>query len=89
MEKILDIREEDGNIELLTSWVGFAGEETWEPLNRLHADVPDLVRDFCAESTKPAAQQALTTLNNKSSNSRKRSPATNSRQPTKRRRSRR
>ena len=88
VEKILDIRAESGRIELLTSWVGFPGEDTWEPLLRLHSDVPDLVRAYCDESGSPVAQQALNIINKKLANNRKRA-ATGAQSPRKRRRPRR
>ena len=35
-----------GGFEVLVSWVGYPGEDTWEPLLGLYADVPVEVREF-------------------------------------------
>ena len=48
VDDILDWREDDtGSIELRVRWLGFeASEDTWEPVERLHEDVPTLVTRF-------------------------------------------
>jgi hypothetical protein len=47
VEKILDSRISKGQEELLVKWRGFDDHEaTWEPLEVVREDVPDLVEQF-------------------------------------------
>ena len=50
--------------KVLVSWVGFPGEDTWEPLRDLYQDVPIRVRGFINSilDSNPGAAAALATL---------------------------
>jgi uncharacterized membrane protein YgcG len=58
VDDILDWREDDtGSIELRVRWLGFeASEDTWEPVERLHEDVPTLVTRFLRNITAECLQ---------------------------------
>ena len=56
VSEILDIRKKHGKIELLASWFGL-DEATWETLDHLRDDVPEMVEDYLnhlCESGSPA-----------------------------------
>lgn len=43
----MDIREKNGEYELLVTWLGWEEDDvTWEPLKTLLKDVPEKVGDF-------------------------------------------
>lgn len=48
IEKLQQLREENGTIQILVEWLGHPDEEswTWEPIAQLHEDVPEMVSDF-------------------------------------------
>ena len=48
LESIVDWREtDDALLELRVRWLGFTpAEDTWEPIDRLHEDQPELVERF-------------------------------------------
>ena len=50
--------------KVLVSWVGFPGEDTWEPLSNLYQDVPTRVREWLHSTldTVPEATAALASL---------------------------
>lgn len=50
--------------KVLVSWVGFPGEDTWEPLKDLYQDVPVRVREFLNSilDKVPEAAAALSSL---------------------------
>ena len=58
VDDILDWRENDaGSIELRVRWLGFeSNEDTWEPVERLHEDVPTLVTRFLRNITTECLQ---------------------------------
>ena len=61
------IRERDGEIELNVEWDGLPDsvDMTWEPLERLHEDLPGMVEDFLHSSGQRALKRrAAAQLNN-------------------------
>ena len=48
LEKFVDWRETDtGTLEIRVRWLGFeSNEDTWEPLVKLHEDVPEVLRRY-------------------------------------------
>ena len=47
VDRILDLKFDDSEFFLLVRWLGFAEEDdTWEPLDSLTEDVPELVGEF-------------------------------------------
>jgi hypothetical protein len=48
VDSIVDWRDTDeGTIELRVRWLGFeANEDSWEPAQRLHQDVPEIVQQY-------------------------------------------
>jgi transposase InsO family protein len=60
VDSIVDWRETNGKFELLVRWLGFDPEsDTWEPLDVLMADTPDLVRKFVTGSTSARKNRRL------------------------------
>ena len=64
VEKLLDIKEEEGVYYLLAQWEGLPDtpDLTWEPLDRMYEDAPDLVNTYLAKSRKKIAKQGLTAI---------------------------
>ena len=54
IEKFMDWRETDeATLELRVRWLGFeANEDSWEPLERMHADVPETAIRFMKDIEK-------------------------------------
>ena len=50
--------------KVLVSWLGFPGEDTWEPLSELYRDVPDRVLGYLHSilDSNPEAALALKKL---------------------------
>ena len=48
VQELVDWREDDdGRLQLRVSWLGFtASEDTWEPIQSLHEDQPDMVEQY-------------------------------------------
>lgn len=48
IETISDLRQMDGRIQALVKWLGYPDERdwTWEPIESLYEDVPEMVRTF-------------------------------------------
>ena len=45
--KVLGIRKQDDVDQVLVQWLGFTTEEaTWEPLDPILQDIPDLIREY-------------------------------------------
>ena len=64
VEAIVDHRKHHGKWQLKIKWEGFedAGEDSWEPLERLIADVPALVRTYVKTISDKEARATLTAL---------------------------
>ena len=61
VDAITNHQRTDGNWRLLVKWFGFTDEEsTWEPLDSLYEDVPELVRRYVKALQDPTAKSALT-----------------------------
>jgi hypothetical protein len=62
VERFTDIREHEGVLQLMAKWKGFGEvENTWEGLEIMRHDVPEMVRDFIMEmkDTGTPRQRAL------------------------------
>jgi len=60
IEKLKEVRMNEGQYEILTTWKGFSDlEDSWEPLDSLFKQVPSLVVEFL---TKAKHSEALQTL---------------------------
>ena len=47
VQKLLDHRQDDDGFKIRVRWLGFdRTHDTWEPINKLAADVPDLVEKY-------------------------------------------
>ena len=65
MEAILGWRVVDEGIELHVKWRGFESQDaTWEPMARLHEDVPRKVEQFVRmhAAENPVLESALATF---------------------------
>ena len=50
VEKLLDYRIEEGKEEVLVKWFGFDQKDsTWEPIDKLREDVPELLESFMSK----------------------------------------
>jgi hypothetical protein len=59
VERLLDLRKDQGRLELLVSWKGFEDvDNSWEPASQLIQDVPHLCRDFVVP--RPELRDAYT-----------------------------
>lgn len=54
LEAILDIKEHEGGIWLQLQWEGLPDDRdyTWSPLDTIHEDVPDMLREFLSKTRK-------------------------------------
>lgn len=61
VKSLLDVREKDGRTELLVSWKGWEDDEdsTWEPLDVIREDVPELVWNFLHEAGKRRLKEKI------------------------------
>jgi hypothetical protein len=59
VERLLDLRKDQGRLELLVSWKGFEdADNSWEPASQLVQDVPQLCKAF--KVPRPELQSAYT-----------------------------
>ena len=60
---MLDVRLNDGELELLISWLGFNKEDdSWEPADAMFEFVPRVVLDALQQSDLPEAATLIATL---------------------------
>jgi hypothetical protein len=62
VEWFTDVREYEGILQLMAKWKGFGEvENTWEDLEIMRHDVPEMVKDFITEmkDTGTPRQRAL------------------------------
>ena len=54
VNRLVDIRQSDKRIEVLVQWEGLLedSDRTWEPLQQLYEDVPDILDNFLQTSSK-------------------------------------
>ena len=65
VEKILRWRNTAGGVQLRVRWLGFeACDDTWEPLETLYEDVPELIQEYVAKFPHDEVlQEAFETVN--------------------------
>jgi hypothetical protein len=60
VDKFKKIRYHNGKYELLTSWRGFNfNEDSFEPIENMVADVPEMVKAFLKKLNDPVARKVL------------------------------
>lgn len=63
VEEVLELKLDNGIIWVHVSWLGFAGENTWQKLSTLYEDIPVMVHEYLqAHASEPLARQAASAL---------------------------
>jgi Chromo (CHRromatin Organisation MOdifier) domain len=63
VEEFLELKKVQSGIQVLVKWMGFeSAENSWEPIETLVEDAPDLLRDFLTTTSSVLAPDVLSLL---------------------------